>query len=235
MSKSIIESAKKLWREDKDKEAIELLSTVDLETNGNANKLIGEIYLNATKGSSNIKRSIRSGRKYLEKALQLGIAEAGLELADLYYLGEGVKQNYSNAVKYWKLASDLGCELSAFKLANFYYDHEPDNIEEAIKLYKQLISSGEFIGNSSYKLSRIYGTAQYGMQKPELKLEYLHEGAKAGHIHCCMELALKYYRGDGIVKDRVKAIALTEKACENDLFKKEAEVVRDKMKQGIEL
>lgn len=227
-----VEKATILWRRHKDKEAISLLNSLDLANDGPANHLIGKIYLYAEKGVSNIKRSVREGKVHLEKALALGVPEAGLALADLYFYGYGVKVNQIKAEEYWGQSVKLGSELAAFELANYYYDVAPQKIEEAIRLYKWLIAKNEFVGSSYYKLSLIY---KKGIGVPAdlaLSLEYLEQGAKDKHVHCCMNLALSYYRGDCVKADKQKAIALAKIASLDDLFHKEANLVLSKMEKG---
>ena len=230
MTQEIIDKAIELWQDDNEKKAIELLETIDLDNNAEANTLIGQMYIGAERGISNIKRDVKKGIQFLQNGLALGDAEAGMELADLYYLGEGVKENYKKAEKYWVESWELGEEKAGFELANYYYDEFNEKISEAINIYEQLIDRNEFVGNCNSKLSKIYEKGIGGITPdPDKSLKYLEEGAKDSHIHCCMNLGLKYYRGDGVKKDIVKAIELVEKVKDNELFKQEVEVLLNKM------
>lgn len=230
MTQEIIDKATELWQDDNEKKAIELLETIDLDNNAEANTLIGQMYIGAERGISNIKRDVKKGIQFLQNGLALGDAEAGMELADLYYLGEGVKENYKKAEKYWVESWELGEEKAGFELANYYYDEFNEKISEAINIYEQLIDRNEFVGNCNAKLSKIYEKGIGGITPdPDKSLKYLEEGAKDSHIHCCMNLGLKYYRGDGVKKDIVKAIELVEKVKDDELFKQEVEVLLNKM------
>jgi len=51
--------------------------------------LIGNIFLSAEKGLSNVKRNVPKGKEYLTKALELEDAEAGLDSADFNYSDSG--------------------------------------------------------------------------------------------------------------------------------------------------
>lgn len=232
----IIEKARKLWQDGKEKEAIEILLTEDIDNNGQANTMIGEMYSCAQRGQSNIKRDYKKARQYFEKGLQLGYAKAGLELGKFYYFGDGVKKNYKKAEEYWARSFSLGSELAGFELANFYYDDLPKKIEEAIKIYKELIAINEFVGNCYSKLSNIYEKGMGGISPNEaLSLEYMEKGANEGHIHCCMNLGLKYYRGDGVPQNRKTAIEIVERVKNDDLFKREVNVLLDKMIKNEEI
>jgi|SRR5690554_305015 len=232
MTQEIINKATELWQDDDEKQAIQLLETIDLDNSAKANTLIGQMYIGAERGISNIKKDVKKGIQFLQKALTLGDAEAGIELADLYYLGEDVKENYKKAERYWIASWELGEERAGFELANYYYDELKEKISEAINIYEQLIERNEFAGNCNSKLSKIYEKGIGGIAPDSEKaLKYLEAGAKDSHIHCCMNLGLKYYRGDGVEKDFAKAIELVERVKDNDLFKEEVKVLLDKMNQ----
>jgi len=227
---SVINKAIKLWQNDQDREAIELLQSVDLDENAEANRLIGQIYIGSERGVSDIKRDTKKGVEFLNKALSLGNSEAALELASLYYFGNGVKENRKRAEQYWKQSYELGNEEAGFELANYYYDFSHENIQSAIEIFKDLINRNEFKGNCYSKLSKIYATGP-GPISPDqkLSLQYMEQGAFEGHIHCCMNLGLKYYRGDGVPQDKQKAISLVQKVSGDNLLKQEVAVILGKM------
>ena len=231
MTQEIIDKATELWQDYNEKQAIELLETIDFENNAEPNTLIGKMYIGAERGVSNIrKRCKKKESSIFKKGLALGDAEAGIELADLYYLGEGVKENYKKAEEYWIASWELGEERAGFELANYYYDESNEKISEAIYIYEQLIDRNEFVGNCNSKLSKIYEKGIGGITPDSDKsIMYLEEGAKESHIHCCMNLGLKYYRGDGVEKDFSKAIELVEKVKDNEFFKQEVEALLNKM------
>ncbi len=230
MTQEIINKATELWQDDNEKEAIQLLESITLDKSAEANTLIGQMYIGAEKGISNIKKNIKKGIGFLEMGLELGDAEAGLELADLYYFGEGVKESHKQAEKYWIKSWELGEEQAGFALANYYYEENNDKIHEAVKIYIDLIARNEFVGNCNSKLNQIYEKGIGGITPDsDRALMYLEAGAKDSHIHCCMNLGLKYYRGDGVEKDISKAIEIVERVKDNDLFKQEVEVLLLKM------
>lgn len=155
---SALDRAIKLWQNDQDSEAIEVLGTDALINNAEANLLIGQIYIGAERGVSNIKRDIKKGIEFLNKSMSLGNSEAALELARLYYFGNGVKQNHKSAEQYWTRSYELGNELAGFELANYYFDDCQEKIEISIEIYKDLIRRNEFKGNCFSKLSKIYAS-----------------------------------------------------------------------------
>lgn len=230
MMASKIEKATNLWQLDKDKEAIELLSSLNLEEHARANTLIGKILIGAEKGVSNIKKDTKKGITYLEKGFLLGDPDAGLELADIYYYGNGVRENKKKAEKYWNISYELGDALAGFELANYYFDIDHQKINIAIKIYEDLISRNEFTENSYYKLYEIYEKGIGGITpQKDVSMKYLEQGANLSHIHCCMNLGLKLYRGEGVVQDKNKAIEIVRRVENHEFFKEEVSVILTRM------
>ena len=230
MTEEIIDKATTLWQAGNEKQAIELLESVDLDSSAQANTLIGQMYVGAEEGISNISKNLEKGIGFLNKGLGLGDAEAGLEIADIFYLGNGLEENHALAEEYWIRSWQLGDELAGFKLANYYYDDHIEKIQEALKIYTELIERNEFVGNCNLKLSKIYKRGIGGVIPDSARaLKYLQAGAENSNVNCCMTLGLKYYRGDGVEKDVAKAIELLERVKDNDLFKQEVDVLLDKI------
>jgi len=225
----ILDSATKLWREYDEMGAINILSEIT-NASGAANTLIGNMYACAQKGQSNIKRDYKKARKYYEKAVDLNDAEGALELAKIYFFGDGIKTNYDKAESLWEKAYSLGNETGAFELANYLYDYKPEKIEKAISIYKELISKGEFTGNCEFKLSRIYGQGIGTSKNLELELMFLAQGAKSLHFNCCRELAFKYFKGEDVEQNLEKALEIIEKADTRELFDKDKDRIIDLIK-----
>ncbi len=230
METKTIDKATELWQLDKDKEAIEVLKSLNLEINAKANTLIGKILIGAERGISNIKKDTVNGIAHLKLGLKLGDSEAGLELAKIFYFGKGVRKSDKKAEEYWTLSYKLGDELAGFELANFYYDDLHGKITEAIKIFNELIEKKEFEENCYYKLFKIFEKGIGGIEpNKELSLKYLEKGATKSHVGSCMTLGLKYYRGDGIKQDIKKAIEIVERVREAEFFKEEVNVILSKM------
>ncbi|ANQ48570.1 sel1 repeat family protein [Flammeovirga sp. MY04] len=234
MSEQLISQAKKYLQNDDGLSAIQTLMKSNLEIDPNTNYLLGYIYINGN-DYSGTKKDIRNGKKHLLRSLELGNADAGLELASLYYLGNGVKENEKLAEKYWQMSWDLGDELAGFELANYYFDHQL-KLDKAVVIYNELIAMDEFVDNSHYKLFKIYESGFETIEKdPKRALKHLEESANNQGVNACMTLGLKYYRGEEVSKDREKAIELVSRVKDNDLFKQEIEAILNKMYQNEDL
>jgi len=222
----IIKKATTLWQNDNELAAIRLIEKSEIAETGPAYTLLGKMYTNAAY-NSNIKRDYEKARHYFLKAAELEDAEAYSELASLYRWGYGVQTNMDETANYWKKAYDHGDVTAGFELANHYAEDKHDKIEVAIKIYKDLISKKEFMGNVHYSLSKIYGLGKGVKADPELQLKYLHEGATQKGFNCCMDLALIYYEGIRVEKNKKKALEIAKSADTIELFDAEKQTMID--------
>lgn len=234
--KDLINEAIDLWQENKDKEAIAILELCNLETNAEANTLIGQIYLDAEKGVSNMKRSVKKAISYLEQGLKLGDAEAGLELANEYYHRD--KPNFKKAEAFWNKSYALGNSQAGYELANFFVDHNPQQIEKAISIFKTLIDHNDWIGSSHLKLGRIYWNGIGIDPNPELALEHLTKAAEHHSSVAYRDLAFACYTGAQIPQNLDKALKYMElyaSSSNSEFEKAQAELIMDAMKEGKQL
>ena len=61
----------------------------------------------------------RFGISSLRSTPEQGDASAQCGLGDLYYEGEGVPQDYAEAIRLWKLAAEQGDEEAQYNLDNY--------------------------------------------------------------------------------------------------------------------
>lgn len=217
----VVSEARKLSRLGRDADAIELLSRIELNSSGDANYLLGQIYELADSGVSDIKGNIKKAIFFYEKALKLGCSDAGLELANIYFLGDYVRENLKKAEKYWKMASDMGNDIASFELANHYYDN--DRFADSIFLYEELIDHSEFGGNASYKLAILFLEGKGTWKDIDKAIKFLNLGVSKNNPNSYLKLGWLYYKGEIIEKDIDKAISLFRETKKFELFKEESE------------
>ena len=78
----------------------------------------------------------------------------------MYYIGEGVPQDYAEAVKWYRLAADQG-EASAQSDLGFMYAYGtgvPQDYAEAVKWYRLAAAQGE--ADAQYNLGLMYCKGQ---------------------------------------------------------------------------
>lgn len=91
-----------------------------------------------------------------------GDAKAEFDLGTMYYIGQGVPQDYSKAVMWWRRAADQGyaeTQMAPFvSTLGFMYDTGqgvPQDYAEAIKWYRKAADQGYAKGQS--QLGAMYG------------------------------------------------------------------------------
>src|SRR5690606_29127316 len=81
---------------------------------------------------------------WIKKAAENGHVNAMYDLGSLYDSGQGVQQNYTEAVKWTKMSADKGHVGAMYNLGAFYESGEgiPQNYTEAFKWYQQAAGKG---------------------------------------------------------------------------------------------
>jgi TPR repeat protein len=150
---------------------------------------------------------------WLESAQQ-GNVDAQSTLAFRYYTGDGIDKNFSEAFKWYKKAAENGDPLTiAPILGDMYYKGQgtTKNYKEAAKWWGKSAESG-----SIYSLINLLNS---GLDVHILKADmfrWLNKAAKKGYSFAYLDLGVKYYTGEGVLKDMTKAKYWIKKAYEGD-------------------
>ncbi len=93
-------------------------------------------------------------KQYYEKACELDIKEACGILGLLYFDGDGVKQDRTQAVNYFKKACELGYGDVCTNLGNLYHDGQGvrKNLSSAKEYYGKACDLGFQKGCNEYKI-----------------------------------------------------------------------------------
>jgi len=96
----------------------------------------------------------------LRAAAEQGDAFAQSYLGAMYYNGEGVPQDYAEAVKWYRLAANQGLAAAQFNLGLKYYNGEgvPQDYAEAVKWH-------QLAANQGYAFAQSYLGAMYSNGK----------------------------------------------------------------------
>ena len=80
----------------------------------------------------------------LRRAAEQGDAAAQFNLGFAYLKGEGVPQDYAEAVKWWRRADEQGLAPAQYNLGLMYYKGEgiPQDYAEALKWYRRAAEQG---------------------------------------------------------------------------------------------
>ena len=130
-----------------------------------------------------------------------GIAEAQFVLASMYAKGQGVSQDYQEAIKwYFQLAEKQGTKQ---RETDFYYDWRKSNIPQALKFLTNNAENG--IAKAQNNLGMIYAHGQYVPQDEQQAFKWYRLAAEQGSFRSQYNLGEMYAKGQGVPKDLQKA------------------------------
>lgn len=142
-----------------------------------------------------------------------GYSEAQYRLGLCYESGDGVPQDYVEALRWYHKATENGSEYYyAGKLGEVYKKGlgVEKNYDEAIKWYHKAVESSE-IGETIMNLAEVYELA--GRHQDSVRW-YREAAEKIGNSYAQYKLGLMYWCGTGVPKDETAAIAWVRKAAE---------------------
>ncbi len=149
-----------------------------------------------------------------QKLAKQGDKKAQAHLGYMYYVGEGVEQDYVQAVKWYKKAAILGDKDSQYNLAVAYAFGEgaKQDYKEAFHWYRRAAEQNHIVAQYSIGISYAYGEGI--AQNPELAAEWFTKSADQGYERAQILLGSLYHTGDGVEKDYQKAAFWYRKAAD---------------------
>lgn len=95
----------------------------------------------------------------MQKKVESGDARAQFNLGVLYYDGEGVPQNYSEAAKWYRKAAEQGFARAQFNLGLMYKNGEgvSQDYKEAVKWYRKAAEQGDARAQNNLGVFYEYG------------------------------------------------------------------------------
>ena len=205
----------------KEVEAAKALSSVIKEGLSETKDGLGAIYkigkelLNAT------------AVELLRLAAENGDAETQFNLGVLYDNGgQGVPQDYKEAIKWYRLAADQGDADAQFNLGVFYHFGEgvPQDYKEAVKWYRLAADQG--LALAQFKLGLLYDNGQGVPQDYKEAVKWYRLAADQGIVRAQFNLAWMYGLGQGVIQDYKEAakwfrLAVKNRFGELGFFKKD--------------
>jgi TPR repeat protein len=176
---------------------------------------------NTNKKQSNEQTEPMENVQALLLAAQKGDAEAQFELGRAYYEGEGVAQDYKQAVKWWKKAAEQGLALAQNSLGQAYHDGlgvKQSDIQ-AIEWWKKAAKQG--LPEAGLHLFANKFDQGFGPQKQAIK--WWLKATKQELITAQCYLALAYKKGDGVKKDEKNSLSWLQKAAANTVLETKIE------------
>jgi TPR repeat protein len=144
-------------------------------------------------------------------------AEDQFNLGNKYRKGDGVPQDYKEAVKWYSLAAARGFAFAQHHLGDMYAmgSGVPQDYNEAMKLYRLAAEQG--LDYAQYTLGASYAKGQVVPQDFEEAATWYRLAAEQGNEHAQMNLGRMYQTGSGVSQDYAEAIKLYRLAAEQGL------------------
>lgn len=154
-------------------------------------------------------------RRYcLRMAAEMGLACAQNMMGRHYHMGDGVEQNYAEAVKWYRRAAEQGDPGAQYNLG-ICYDcgtGVPRNETAAAAWYHKAAEQG--LAVAQYNLGKCYEDGT-GVQADAVRAEtWYHKAADQGFAAAQNSLGLCYEDGIGVPKNAAWAVAWYYKAAE---------------------
>ncbi|MFA6173897.1 MAG: tetratricopeptide repeat-containing serine protease family protein [Kiritimatiellales bacterium] len=150
----------------------------------------------------------------LRQEAERGNAGAQTYLGCCYYMGEGVPQDYKEAVKWYRLAAEQG-EAEAQGRLGFCYakgDGVPENSNEAVKWYRRAAEQGNAEAQGRLGVAYYWG---YGIpQDYKEAVKWLRLAAEQGNADAQKKLGGCYASGKGVSQDDTETVKWYRLAAE---------------------
>lgn len=145
-----------------------------------------------------------------------GDAQAQYDIGLSYYKGNGVEQNYAEAIKWYRKAAKQGYVHAQVDLGFAFESGNgvKQNYEEAVKWYRKAVEQGD--SYAQYNLGVCYENGK-GLKKDMSEAVHLYQlAANQGDPDAQNNLAVCYETGNGVPMDILKALELYHQSAVQD-------------------
>ena len=142
-----------------------------------------------------------------------GDAKAQSKLGDLYYNGQGVPQDYTQAADWYRKAAEQGNAAAQAHLGFAYYKGQgvPLDYAQAATWSRKAAEQGN--AGAKVTLGLLYGRGQGVPQNYAQANFWFQEAAEQGDATAQFNLGISYYDGIGVLKDHAQAALWFRKAA----------------------
>ena len=137
-----------------------------------------------------------------------------LLLGEMYYLGDGVAQNFKEAFNWFTLSAEQGNDGALFYMGQMYEygDGVPQSYGKAFDLYKAAAKNGNISAHNN--IGVMYAEGRGVKQNFKEAAKWYRSAAEGGDATAQCNLASLYCNGDGVERDSKKANELFRQAAE---------------------
>ena len=143
--------------------------------------------------------------RIIKPLAEQGLTKAQFDLGAMYDNGEGVPQNFAEAMKWYRKAADQGHATALLNLGvMFTIGHGvPQDYAEAMKWFRKAADQGD--ASAQYNLGGMYYKGQ-GVRKDYAEaVKWFGKAADQGEAIAMRNLGVMYESGEGVRKDYVMA------------------------------
>ena len=146
-----------------------------------------------------------------------GNASAQHKLGVMYYRGDGVPQDYNEAIKWFIKAAEQGDAKGQYILGLMYDNGEgvPQDYNEAVKWFTKAAEQGN--APSQGKLGVMYAQGTGVTQDYKEAVKWFTKAAEQGEANAQFDLSWMYDIGTGVPQDYKEAVKWCAKAAEQGL------------------
>jgi hypothetical protein len=141
----------------------------------------------------------------IHKAAEQGDANSQCELGEMYQEGEGVKQSYAEAAKWYRKAAEQGHENAQYNLGLMYQEGGgvTRNDTEATKWFLKAAEQGH--ENAQYNVGFMYITGKGVPRDDAEAARWFRMAAVQGNAEAQRKMGLMYEQGIGVEQDDEEA------------------------------
>lgn len=166
----------------------------------------------------------KRGAEFIMNAALKDFAPAQNSIGNRYYNGQGVEQDYAQAVEWYKKAAEQGHADAQKNLGWMYrngYGIKQDYVT-AVDWYRKAAEQGHADAQNTLGFIYDYG---YGVMQDHTKaFEWYRKAAEQGYATAQFNLAYAYEHGEGVTKDYIQAVEWLRKAAEQGYANAQSEL-----------
>jgi hypothetical protein len=149
----------------------------------------------------------------LRQAAELGYVAAQFQLGTAYYTGQGVPQDFQEAVKWYRKVAEQGFAVAQHNLGVAYSKGEgvPQNHEKAFGWYRKAAEQGD--SSAQNNLGNMFRRGQ-GVPKDYVQaVKWYRKAAEQENAIAQYNLGVAYSRGEGVSQDDNEALKWYQQAA----------------------
>ena len=169
-------------------------------------RMLAYVLLGLLLANSGFSQSAEEGTaKSLHERAKRGTADAQYKLGRMYDKGQGLKQDYTEALRWYRKAADQGQANAQFRLGGMYYEGRGvlQDYTEAARWLRKAADQGQ--ANAQFQLGLMYRHGRGLKQDYTEATRWYRKAADQGQADAQFILGLMYRHGRGVTQDYILA------------------------------